>query len=92
MLMTVCFPSTGGSILMDEHERAHQDARQEARRLIEQIVSVLHEGEHVGSPHRTGTQIIIPIETSSSADSESGDEASVRALLAAWLDTPPHTD
>lgn len=88
MLMTVCFPSTGGSILTDEHERAHQ----EARRLIEQIVSVLHEGEHMGSPHRTGTQIIIPIETSSSADSESGDEASVRALLAAWLDTPPHTD
>lgn len=77
---------------MDEHERAHQDARQEVRRLIEQIVSMLHEGEHMGSPHRTGTQIIIPIETSSSADPESGDEASVRALLAAWLDTPPHTD
>jgi hypothetical protein len=75
---------------MNEHEQAHQDARHEARHLIEQIVSVLHEGEHLGPPHRSNAQIVIPIEAASSAGV--ADEASKRALLATWLDAPPRAD
>ena len=67
---------------------AHQDARQEARRLIGRLVHLLEEGEHLGTPHRADHRIVIPIE---GTPQETGpDAASMRALLAAWLDAPPH--
>jgi len=75
---------------MSKHRTAHQDARHEARRIIEQIVAVLHDGEHLGAPRRADGQIVIPIESPSHpGDTEA---ESVRALLAAWLDAPPRAE
>jgi len=75
---------------MSKHRTAHQDARQEARRIIEQIVAVLHDGEHLGAPRRADGQVIIPIEPSSNLGESEAE--SIRALLAAWLDAPPRTE
>jgi hypothetical protein len=67
------------------------DARHEAqdgvRRLIEQLLALLDEGEHLGSPSRSEHRIVIPIDPAPST--QDADEASMRALLAAWLDQPP---
>jgi hypothetical protein len=64
-----------------------REARAEARRLIKQLVDELEEGEHLGAPSRSGDRIVIPIE--SVPDARDAEDASVRALLAAWLDHPP---
>lgn len=75
---------------MSKRRAAHQDARHEARRIMEQIVAVLHDGEHLGAPRRADGQVVIPIESPSySGDAEA---ESIRALLAAWLDAPPRTE
>lgn len=65
---------------------AHHEARAEARRLIRDLVALLEEGEHLGRPTRSDHQIVIPIEQEPPAEET---DASVRALLAAWLDHPP---
>ena len=70
-------------------DATHHDAQHEARRIIEQLVAVLHDGEHLGTPHRTDAQIVIPIESASPPRGD--DQESMRALLAAWLDAPPRT-
>ena len=68
----------------------HREARGEARRLIRLLVDLLNEGEHFGVPTRTEQRIVIPIE--GSVERTEADAASMRALLAAWLDMPSDTE
>lgn len=63
------------------------EARREAKRLIRQLIALLEEDEHLGTPTRSDHQIIIPVRRTVDSDVEE-DPASIRALLAAWLDDP----
>jgi len=67
-----------------------REARGEVRRLIQQLLTLLDEGEHLGTPSRSDRRIVIPINPAPAA--QDADAASMRALLAAWLDQPPYTE
>ena len=64
-----------------------RDARAEVQRLIQRLIDLLKDGEHLGAPSRSEDRIVIPIEHVPNARAE--EDASVQALLAAWLDHPP---
>lgn len=68
----------------------YSEARAEARRLIEQLIDLLEEGEHLGAPSRSDDRIVIPIKQKPTP--EDANDASIRALLAAWLDHPPPSE